>query len=142
MFFESLPRVGTTTRWTGASICVRARDARCDTRSRCAANRFPCRASSSSCAVIRSRPSSPTRIGWRASPPRRSRDVYCYFDHDAKVKAPFDALRLAQMLDIDWASAHARDGAQWTRRRAGRSTESAARESADPKRPKRRVRSG
>ena len=30
-----------------------------------------------------------------ARPPRRkSRDVYCYFDNDAKVKAPFDAMKL------------------------------------------------
>lgn len=26
------------------------------------------------------------------------RDVYCYFDNDAKVHAPFDALALAQRL--------------------------------------------
>jgi len=29
---------------------------------------------------------------------RRSRDVYCYFDNDAKVKAPFDALNLIKKL--------------------------------------------
>ena len=29
---------------------------------------------------------------------RRSRDVYCYFDNDAKVHAPFDAMRLAEKL--------------------------------------------
>jgi uncharacterized protein YecE (DUF72 family) len=27
-------------------------------------------------------------------PTRKSRDVYCYFDNDAKVKAPFDAMKL------------------------------------------------
>lgn len=32
-------------------------------------------------------------------PPRReSRDVYCYFDDDVKVHAPFDAIRLAKKL--------------------------------------------
>ncbi len=29
---------------------------------------------------------------------RKSRDVYCYFDNDAKVKAPFDAMRLVGKL--------------------------------------------
>ncbi|HZF97525.1 MAG TPA: DUF72 domain-containing protein, partial [Pseudoxanthomonas sp.] len=34
------------------------------------------------------------------APRRRARrDVYCYFDNDAKVHAPFDAMRLARMLD-------------------------------------------
>jgi uncharacterized protein YecE (DUF72 family) len=31
-------------------------------------------------------------------PPRKSRDVYCYFDNDAKVKAPFDAMKLRDRL--------------------------------------------
>jgi uncharacterized protein YecE (DUF72 family) len=30
--------------------------------------------------------------------PRRARDVYVYFDNDAKVRAPFDAMRLAERL--------------------------------------------
>ncbi len=30
------------------------------------------------------------------------RDVYVYFDNDAKVKAPFDALELAKRLSIQW----------------------------------------
>ncbi|BBD81281.1 DUF72 domain-containing protein [Aerosticca soli] len=33
-----------------------------------------------------------------APPKRRSRDVYCYFDNDTKVRAPFDARRLAERL--------------------------------------------
>jgi uncharacterized protein YecE (DUF72 family) len=28
------------------------------------------------------------------------RDVYCYFDNDAKVKAPFDAARLMERLGL------------------------------------------
>jgi uncharacterized protein YecE (DUF72 family) len=32
--------------------------------------------------------------------PRRRRDVYVYFDNDAKVRAPFDAIALADRLDI------------------------------------------
>jgi uncharacterized protein YecE (DUF72 family) len=31
-------------------------------------------------------------------PARKSRDVYCYFDNDTKVKAPFDAGRLVRRL--------------------------------------------
>jgi uncharacterized protein YecE (DUF72 family) len=34
-----------------------------------------------------------------AKPPRRTaRDVYCYFDNDAKVHAPFDAMKLSERL--------------------------------------------
>ena len=33
-------------------------------------------------------------------PARRSRDVYCYFDNDAKVHAPFDALALMEKLEL------------------------------------------
>lgn len=32
---------------------------------------------------------------------RKSRDVYCYFDNDIKVKAPFDARKLLQRLDLE-----------------------------------------
>ena len=34
-----------------------------------------------------------------------ARDVYCYFDNDAKVKAPFDALRLMRKLGLEGAEA-------------------------------------
>ncbi|HEV7820084.1 MAG TPA: DUF72 domain-containing protein, partial [Burkholderiales bacterium] len=37
------------------------------------------------------------RIGGRA-PRARRRDVYCYFDNDAKVHAPFNARSLEQLL--------------------------------------------
>ena len=33
-------------------------------------------------------------------PARKSRDVYCYFDNDMKVKAPFDARRLIRKLGL------------------------------------------
>jgi len=37
------------------------------------------------------------------APPRaESRDVYCYFDNDIKVRAPFDAKRLMALLDLEW----------------------------------------
>jgi uncharacterized protein YecE (DUF72 family) len=38
------------------------------------------------------------KISARAPAKRKSRDVYCYFDNDMKVKAPFDAMRLAARL--------------------------------------------
>ena len=31
-------------------------------------------------------------------------DVYVYFDNDVKVKAPFDALNLMRMLDLEWGT--------------------------------------
>lgn len=31
---------------------------------------------------------------------RRSRDLFCYFDNDVKVRAPFDARRLIDMLEL------------------------------------------
>jgi uncharacterized protein YecE (DUF72 family) len=34
-------------------------------------------------------------------PKRKSRDVYCYFDNDIKVKAPFDAKRLIGKLGLE-----------------------------------------
>jgi uncharacterized protein YecE (DUF72 family) len=44
-------------------------------------------------------PADAVRVPETPSPrPRKSRDVYCYFDNDMKVKAPFDALRLAEKL--------------------------------------------
>jgi uncharacterized protein YecE (DUF72 family) len=38
------------------------------------------------------------RVSRQPPPLRQSRDVYCYFDNDAKVKAPFDALKLRGKL--------------------------------------------
>jgi uncharacterized protein YecE (DUF72 family) len=32
-------------------------------------------------------------------------DVYCYFDNDIKVRAPFDAKRLMEMVGVDWKPA-------------------------------------
>lgn len=40
-------------------------------------------------------------ISNQPSPKRASRDIYCYFDNDAKVMAPFDAKRLIEKLDLD-----------------------------------------
>ena len=38
-------------------------------------------------------------------PQAKTRDVYCYFDNDIKVRAPFDAKRLMALLDLDWKPA-------------------------------------
>jgi uncharacterized protein YecE (DUF72 family) len=41
------------------------------------------------------------RIAPRGQPPKKSsRDIYCYFDNDMKVKAPFDACSLARRLRL------------------------------------------
>jgi uncharacterized protein YecE (DUF72 family) len=45
----------------------------------------------------------------------RARDVYCYFDNDAKVKAPFDAASLAHKLGMPLAGV---PGAPWSERPA------------------------
>lgn len=37
----------------------------------------------------------------KAPPRRASRDVFCYFDNDIKVRAPFDARRLIDKLGLD-----------------------------------------
>jgi uncharacterized protein YecE (DUF72 family) len=44
----------------------------------------------------------------RAAKSARSRDVYCYFDNDVKVRAPFDADRLMSKLGIPRADARFR----------------------------------
>ncbi|MGH8212347.1 MAG: DUF72 domain-containing protein, partial [Rhodanobacteraceae bacterium] len=41
-----------------------------------------------------SQPADAHLITKKMAKPRKSRDVYCYFDNDAKVKAPFDAMKL------------------------------------------------
>jgi len=43
-------------------------------------------------------PNDARRVTERAAPRRKFRDVYCYFDNDAKVKAPFDAQSLIAKL--------------------------------------------
>lgn len=37
----------------------------------------------------------------RKPPARKTRDVYCYFDNDVKVKAPFDARKLIGRLELE-----------------------------------------
>ena len=39
--------------------------------------------------------------------PRKTRDVYVYFDNDAKVRAPFDAMALRQAVDQRMATRRA-----------------------------------
>jgi uncharacterized protein YecE (DUF72 family) len=40
------------------------------------------------------------KLAGRGAPRRRRREVYCYFDNDIKVRAPFDADRLMQKLGM------------------------------------------
>lgn len=42
----------------------------------------------------------------RVSPPRTKRDVFCYFDNDQKIQAPFDAQRLKQLLESVSVAVH------------------------------------
>ena len=44
-------------------------------------------------------PDDPVCASAKSPPKRASRDVYCYFDNDAKVHAPFDAKALMRKLD-------------------------------------------
>lgn len=48
-----------------------------------------------------SEPSDAKRVAPRCTS-HAPRDVYVYFDNDAKVRAPFDALELARRLSIKW----------------------------------------
>ena len=47
-------------------------------------------------------PPDAVKIAPEASPERRDRDVYCYFDNDYKVRAPFDAQTLMRILGLSW----------------------------------------
>jgi len=47
-----------------------------------------------------SEPQDAKRISSAAPSAHTSRDVYCYFDNDIKVKAPFDAKRLIEKLGL------------------------------------------
>jgi uncharacterized protein YecE (DUF72 family) len=40
------------------------------------------------------------RVSSQPPPKRKSRDVYCYFDNDIKVHAPYDAKRLIEALGL------------------------------------------
>lgn len=48
-----------------------------------------------------SQPADARLIGSGAAPRRASRDVYCYFDNDVKVRAPYDARRLITRLGLE-----------------------------------------
>jgi uncharacterized protein YecE (DUF72 family) len=43
-------------------------------------------------------PKDADRVTAALAPKRGRRDVYVYFDNDAKVRAPVDAIRLAELL--------------------------------------------
>ncbi|KQT41175.1 MULTISPECIES: DUF72 domain-containing protein [unclassified Methylophilus] len=48
-----------------------------------------------------SQPEDAKLVSEEAPTQRKSRDVYCYFDNDIKVKAPFDARKLLRRLDLE-----------------------------------------
>lgn len=54
-----------------------------------------------------SEPRDARRAGSRRARKRKGRDVYVFFDNDAKVRAPFDALGLADRLELSWRKRHA-----------------------------------
>lgn len=43
-------------------------------------------------------PDDAVRLSPKSAPKRQSRDVYVYFDNDYKIRAPFDAMALAELL--------------------------------------------
>jgi uncharacterized protein YecE (DUF72 family) len=45
-------------------------------------------------------PADARRISTKADSSRRGRDLYCYFDNDIKVRAPYDARRLLEKLGL------------------------------------------
>ena len=47
-----------------------------------------------------SQPADARLISGKAGPKKASRDVFCYFDNDVKVRAPFDAQRLLEKLGL------------------------------------------
>jgi uncharacterized protein YecE (DUF72 family) len=50
-----------------------------------------------------SEPADAVRICTRGAPRKRSRDIYCYFDNDVKVRAPIDAHNLMRKLGLEVA---------------------------------------
>lgn len=49
-------------------------------------------------------PADATRLGERPAPAVTARDIYCYFDNDVKVRAPFDAQTLMARLGLRWGA--------------------------------------
>ena len=47
-----------------------------------------------------SQPDDAHLVSSKAPPARKSRDIFCYFDNDIKVRAPFDARRLMEKLGL------------------------------------------
>ncbi|NML61420.1 DUF72 domain-containing protein [Massilia sp. RP-1-19] len=47
-----------------------------------------------------SQPADARLVSSKAPPARKSRDIFCYFDNDIKVRAPFDARRLIERLGL------------------------------------------
>lgn len=67
------------------------------------------------------------KISSSRAAPRNSRDVYCYFDNDYKVRAPFDAQTLMRKLGLRWEAAEVKVDAPVRRRSPRTKAEEAAR---------------
>lgn len=52
-------------------------------------------------------PRGAARAGSERAPRSSGRDTWVFFDNDAKVRAPFDAMALADRLGLDWRKRHA-----------------------------------
>jgi uncharacterized protein YecE (DUF72 family) len=52
-------------------------------------------------------PRGAARAGSVRAPRRAGRDAWVFLDNDAKVRAPFDAMSLADRLGLDWRKRHA-----------------------------------
>jgi uncharacterized protein YecE (DUF72 family) len=58
-------------------------------------------------------PADAARVSSRPAPTAATRNIYCYFDNDVKVRAPFDAQALMARLGLRWEPA---DGPHLARR--------------------------
>ncbi|HSJ23451.1 MAG TPA: DUF72 domain-containing protein, partial [Longimicrobiales bacterium] len=54
-----------------------------------------------------SEPRGAARVSSHTAPSATGRDAWVFFDNDAKVRAPYDAMALADRLRIDWRRKHA-----------------------------------
>lgn len=50
-------------------------------------------------------PADAARVSSRPAPAATAREIYCYFDNDVKVRAPFDAQALMNRLGLRWEPA-------------------------------------
>jgi uncharacterized protein YecE (DUF72 family) len=63
-------------------------------------------------------PADAARVSSRPAPAAATRNIYCYFDNDVKVRAPFDAQALMARLGLRWEPADGPDLARRSERNA------------------------